>query len=123
MTDAVLNTDRELYRVPDVGGNGDYYLDRIHVTQGGSIGINVGGLVIVKPLSEWHELAQETPTEGWQPIETAPIGEQRQVLAWPVLAKTLDCTQVASCSLAYARISGATHWMSLPEPPKGKSND
>ena len=59
MTDAVLNTDRELYRVPDVGGNGDYYLDRIHVTQGGSIGINVGGLVIVKPLSEWHELAQD----------------------------------------------------------------
>jgi hypothetical protein len=47
------NTDRELWRErPD-----DYYAPSIHVTQGGAIGINVGGAVYVKPLRAWHELA------------------------------------------------------------------
>jgi hypothetical protein len=31
--------------------------ESIHVTQDGGIGINVGGLVIVKPL-KWHRLAR-----------------------------------------------------------------
>lgn len=44
------NTDRELWRESD-----DYYAPSIHVTVGGGIGINVGGLVIVRPLREWHE--------------------------------------------------------------------
>lgn len=47
------NTDRELWRERE----GDYYADSIHVTQGGGIGINCGGCVIVKPLRAWHELA------------------------------------------------------------------
>ena len=47
------NTDRELWRERE----GDYYADSIHVTQSGGIGINVGGYVFVKPLSEWHALA------------------------------------------------------------------
>ena len=54
------NTDRELYREPDKTGCGDYYSNSIHVTQGGSIGINVGGHVIVMPLESWHALATVT---------------------------------------------------------------
>jgi hypothetical protein len=50
---AANNTDREIYRVQP----GDYYSDSIHVTEGGGIGINVGGTVHVLPLRKWHELA------------------------------------------------------------------
>jgi len=50
------NTDRELWRGPDEGC-GDYYADSIFITEGGSIGINCGGSVIVKPLRDWHKLA------------------------------------------------------------------
>jgi hypothetical protein len=53
-----INTDRELWRGPDEG-NGDYYADSIHVTASGAIGINCGGLVIVRPLREWHTSAAE----------------------------------------------------------------
>ena len=50
-----VNTDREIYRErPD-----DYYADSIHVTEGGGIGINCGGMVYVKPLREWHRLAEQ----------------------------------------------------------------
>ena len=50
-----VNTDRELFReVPD-----DYYSPSLHVTEGGGIGINVGGLVYVKTLRAWHALAVE----------------------------------------------------------------
>lgn len=50
---AAANTDRELWRDRD----SDYYADSIHVTQGGGIGIDCGGHVIVKPVREWHKLA------------------------------------------------------------------
>lgn len=48
------NTDRELWREAP----GDYYANSIHVTEKGGIGIDVGGTVIVKPLSEWHALGE-----------------------------------------------------------------
>ncbi len=50
-----LNTDRELWRERE----GDYYADSIHVTEGGGIGINCGGFVIVKSLRAWHKLASK----------------------------------------------------------------
>lgn len=53
MSEAVQNTDRELWRER----KGDFYSDSIHVTKDGGIGINVGGHVIVMPLFEWHALA------------------------------------------------------------------
>lgn len=56
MDGAAQNTDRELWRGPDEG-NGSFYADSIHVTVGGGIGINCGGLVIVKPLRDWHRAA------------------------------------------------------------------
>lgn len=57
MTDntACENTDREIWRGPDEG-NGSFYADSIHVTQGGGIGIDCGGHVIVKPLRDWHTM-------------------------------------------------------------------
>lgn len=57
--EACENTDRELYREPDHTGAGDYYSPNIFVTEQGEIGINVGGLVIVKPLRDWHALAAQ----------------------------------------------------------------
>jgi len=52
---AVLNTDVELWReVED-----DYYAPSIHRTIQGKVGINVGGMVYVKTLMEWHRLAQQ----------------------------------------------------------------
>mgnify|MGYP006928376062 CR=1 FL=1 len=46
------NTDVEVWRETP----GDYYSDSIFVTKSGAVGINVGGLVIVKPLRGWYGL-------------------------------------------------------------------
>lgn len=50
---AVLNTDREIWRER----HNDNYADSIHVTERGGIGINCGGMVYVKPVREWHKSA------------------------------------------------------------------
>lgn len=50
---AMRNTDREIWRERE----GDFYADSIHVTEGGGIGINCGGSVIVMPLRKWFEAA------------------------------------------------------------------
>ncbi len=50
------NTDRELWREPHPDPPGSYYANSIHVTEGGGIGINVGGTVIVRTLAQWHAL-------------------------------------------------------------------
>jgi hypothetical protein len=55
--EAAENTDVELWREVD----GDYYAPSVHVTKDGGIGINVGGKVYVKPLREWHNLADQNP--------------------------------------------------------------
>lgn len=48
------NTDKEIWRKKA----GDYYSPSIHVTQGGGIGINCGGHVIVMPVEKWHALGR-----------------------------------------------------------------
>jgi hypothetical protein len=54
MNEPVENTDKELWReTPN-----DYYSPSIFVTEQNSIGINVGGMVYVKPVEEWHRLAR-----------------------------------------------------------------
>lgn len=54
------NTDRELFREkPD-----DYYAASLHVTKEGSIGINVGGTVYVRPLREWHAAIARSERTG-----------------------------------------------------------
>lgn len=58
MTDGpVANTDRELWREPAEVGL-EAYAPSIHLTEGGGIGINVGGMVHVMPLRRWHALAE-----------------------------------------------------------------
>lgn len=54
---AAQNTDRELWREPTDNIGAEFYMPSIHVTQGGAIGINVGGRVFVMPLRAWHALA------------------------------------------------------------------
>jgi hypothetical protein len=49
-----LNEDRELWREQDAP-----FAPSIHVTKQGGIGIDVGGLVFVMPISAWHKLAKE----------------------------------------------------------------
>jgi hypothetical protein len=66
MRDAAENTDRELYREPDKTGAGDYYSNSLHVTEGRGVGINVGGLVFVKTLAEWHALAVKFEPINWR---------------------------------------------------------
>ncbi len=51
---ATKNTDRELWRERE----DDYYAPSLFVTEGGGIGVNVGGHVIVMPIREWHALAR-----------------------------------------------------------------
>lgn len=51
---AKMNTDRELWRETP----GDYYSPRLFVTEGGGIGIDVGGYVTVLPLRNWHSAAR-----------------------------------------------------------------
>lgn len=53
MDNATKNTDRELWREKE----GDFYSPSIHVTASGAIGINVGGMVVVRTLCQWHALA------------------------------------------------------------------
>jgi hypothetical protein len=51
---ACENTDRKIWRERP----GDFYSDSIHATNGGGIGINCGGHVIVMTLRNWHRVAQ-----------------------------------------------------------------
>ena len=54
------NTDRELWRERE----GDYYADRIFVTEGGGIGMEVGGSAVVMPIRQWAKLAGALPTKA-----------------------------------------------------------
>jgi len=52
-----LNTDTILWVEPPPIDTPFAPQNSIHVTQGGGIGMQVGGHVIVMPLREWHALA------------------------------------------------------------------
>lgn len=84
---AVANTDRELWRERP----GDYYADSIHVTEGGGIGINVGGLVIVRPLREWHRamrlMTPMTAGEADAAYDDAPAIPMSDVEIQSIVAK------------------------------------
>ena len=63
MNQAVVNIDKEIWReVPD-----DFYAPSIFVTEGGGIGIDVGGYVFVKPIKEWFRLAKNESTADQNP--------------------------------------------------------
>jgi|SRR5690242_5304626 len=52
-----LNTDRELFREDTGEPAGSYYENHVFVTEDGHIGMNVGGMVFVKPIADWHSMA------------------------------------------------------------------
>lgn len=61
------NTDTELFReIPE-----DAMSNSLHKTADGRIGINVGGYVFVKPLTEWHRLAEEDRLRAVAPSQDA----------------------------------------------------
>lgn len=54
MNSGYVNTDKEIWRKEE----NNYYSPSIHITKDKGVGINVGGKVFVKPIEEWHKLAQ-----------------------------------------------------------------
>ena len=85
---ACLNTDRELWRERE----GDYYSPSIFVTQAGSIGIDVGGFVIVRPIRVWHDHEQllrslpadwrkDSSLETWFPLTAEDIKRDKERVA------------------------------------------
>jgi len=60
-----VNTDKELWRERE----GDFYSDRIFITEGNGLGIDVGGMVIVKPVQEWFNLARKDIVHSVKSVE------------------------------------------------------
>lgn len=143
--EAAKNTDRELYRDPAAVGL-EYYAPSIHVTEGGGIGINVGGHVVVKPLSDWHALAlrAQSETDGWRPMlydeelygkvpgAVAAPKNGENILVWaPWMQRPSPafwCDRTGAWDLDYGMIedrpstdpeeyAGLTHWRPLYAPP------
>ena len=54
----------------------------------------------------------------WQPIETAPCNDTLALVAWAGGKITIDDLDHDS-DPSWWEERGATHWMPLPEPPKG----
>ena len=71
MNDTAANTDRELWREKP----GDYYSPHLWVTEGGGIGMDVGGCCIVMPIHKWHALAVQSFLTS-EKTPTAPPGAQ-----------------------------------------------
>lgn len=84
MDKAATNTDRELWReVP-----GDYYSPSLWVTEGGGIGMNVGGLCFVRPIRKW--LDAERRIAALEAELARAIDELRQAVSLrDVFAKAL----------------------------------
>jgi hypothetical protein len=92
---ATKNTDHEIWRECV----GDYYSDSIFVTEGGGIGINCDGHVIVRSVEEWHRLANIThpamktiakPLADFQLTEKSLIDERRFGLIARLCQKVLQ---------------------------------
>ena len=84
------NTDRELWREIE----GDYYSPSIHVTEGGGVGVSVGGFVVVLPIRGWHELLREV--ERLRPAESA----LRRIQTMPCIAALLGEGEERECGCA-----------------------
>ena len=55
----------------------------------------------------------------WKPIETAPF--YRKVIVWNASSKTVEISRVHKQYIGHPEYA-LTHWMPLPEPPKGATN-
>ena len=56
---AYINTDRILFTEPNQDWKDEGYMPKVFVTKDNAIGMNVGGMVFVKPITEWHRLAKQ----------------------------------------------------------------
>ncbi len=61
------NTDRELFR------ESDFYSPSVHVTKDGKIGMNVGGIVHVLSIQDWHALIPQDPRTKKPYEHTVPV--------------------------------------------------
>lgn len=82
---ASQNTDREIWRGKSRAEFGDddrYYADSLFVPQSDveALGINCGGFVIVKPIREWHALAQQKGEK----MPTFPYTDSAKPLPGPI---------------------------------------
>jgi hypothetical protein len=112
-----VSTDREIWRARP----GDYYSPSMYVTQSGDIiGINVGGMVVVLPIQDWHKLGMEYANRRAQPApqavepdEVAELLNELRRRVWPNdapkkaadlierLARERDKAIDALCTLVY----------------------
>lgn len=76
----VKNTNVELWREPTNEPGMSYYMPSVHVTQAGKIGINVGGSVYVKSLTEWHELAGGSLVQSPNPSDQITQEKLEEIL-------------------------------------------
>jgi hypothetical protein len=92
--ESVVNTDKEIWREKP----NDYYSPYIFVTEQNSIGISVGGWVYVKPVEDWHKLAEPAKTltdeeiiEVWSVLEDTNSAEHdAKVFARAILKKAQE---------------------------------
>jgi hypothetical protein len=59
MSQAYENTDRTLYTEPNKDWKDEGYMPKIFVTKEGSIGMEVGGMVYVRTIREWFNMAKQ----------------------------------------------------------------
>lgn len=81
MNEVCDNTDREIWRRTP----GDFYSPSIHVTDGGAIGMEVGGYVIVASPESWHAFCKISEAaddlEAWLSKNTGTNDD------WPIEIK------------------------------------
>jgi hypothetical protein len=104
MDQAYENTDKELWR------EGDYYSPSICVTESGEIGINVAGLVIIKPLRDWHKLATNG---GWLNPRISPPDSSGRY--WCLVAEQNDLGLSYYQWNCYYDVVGYMHLPPFPE--------
>lgn len=55
------NENTEIWRQKEE----DYYSPSIHITKDGQVGVNVGGLVFVASIEDWHKSLSRTQSETY----------------------------------------------------------
>ena len=56
---AYINEDKVLFTESNKDWKDEGYMPKVFVTKDEAIGINVGGMVYVKTITEWHRLAKQ----------------------------------------------------------------
>ena len=110
------NADREIWRAVEE----DYYSPSIHVTEVGSIGINVAGKVIVMSVEKWHQLQADLEKHRWIPVSEKLPKHGCSILACGKDGYGYEICAVVSYNLEFNKfrvLTDVTHWkpIALPE--------